>query len=270
MTDPESGVPTAVPHHDDKETVVNVIIGVDPHKGIAHRGGDRPRRARARRVAGARITPPGRGAAGVGGAVRAADVGDRVAPAARLPALPAARRSRRARRRRAGHVGGAGAAAGHGTVEQERPERRPLGGDRRVARPAAGGGRRGSRGRCCGCWPSATSDLGRARNRTACRLHALLAELVAGGIAKKSTLSSAERILAALEPSTPVEATRHAVALEHLEDLRRLDAQIADSKQRIADAVAASARRSPRSFGVGPVVAAMVIGYTGDVAASRP
>jgi transposase len=31
-------------------------------------------------------------------------------------------------------------------------------------------------------------DLGRARNRTACRLHALLAELVPGGIPRKSTL----------------------------------------------------------------------------------
>jgi transposase len=34
------------------------------------------------------------------------------------------------------------------------------------------------------------SDLGRARNRTACRLHALLAELVPGGILKKSTLAA--------------------------------------------------------------------------------
>jgi hypothetical protein len=40
-----------------------------------------------------------------------------------------------------------------------------------------------------------TSDLGRARNRTACRLHALLAELVAGGIPKE--INAAQRAAAA-------------------------------------------------------------------------
>ena len=33
MTVPKSGVPTPVPNDDTKETVVNVMIGVDPHKG---------------------------------------------------------------------------------------------------------------------------------------------------------------------------------------------------------------------------------------------
>jgi transposase len=59
---------------------------------------------------------------------------------------------------------------------------------------------------------------------------------------------------------------RHALALEHLDDLRRLDAQMRVSKRRIADAIAASGTSLTEAFGVGPVVAAMVIGYTGDVA----
>jgi transposase len=95
-------------------------------------------------------------------------------------------------------------------------------------------------------------DLGRSRNRTACRLHALLAELVAGGIAKEINASSAQRLLAAAKPATPVERARHALALEHLEDLRRLDEQMKASKQRIIAAVDAAGT-------------SLVIGYSGDV-----
>lgn len=108
-------------------------------------------------------------------------------------------------------------------------------------------------------------DLGRARNRTACRLHALLAELVPGGIAKEINASSAARVLAGVTPTTPVEATRQGVALEHLDDLRRLDEQMKASKQRIIDAVAASGTSLVELFGVGPIIACMLIGYSGDV-----
>jgi transposase len=113
------------------------------------------------------------------------------------------------------------------------------------------------------------SDLGRARNRTACRLHALLTELVPGGIPNEINASSAERLLASVKPASPVEVARHALALEHLDDLRRFDDQMRASKRRIADAIAASGTSLTELFGVGPVVAAMLIGYTGDVARFR-
>jgi transposase len=108
-------------------------------------------------------------------------------------------------------------------------------------------------------------DLGRARNRTACRLHALLAELVAGGIPKEINANSAQRLLESVTPTSPVERARHALACEHLEDLRRLDEQMRASKKRLAVAVNESGTTLTELFGVGPVVAAMVIGYTGDV-----
>ena len=70
-------------------------------------------------------------------------------------------------------------------------------------------------------------------------------------------------------PTSPVERARHAFACEHLEDLRRFDEQIRASRS-------VSRRRSARRattltdlFGVGPVVAAMVIGHTGDVTPVR-
>jgi transposase len=109
------------------------------------------------------------------------------------------------------------------------------------------------------------SDLGRARNRTACRLHALLAELVAGGIPKEINATSAQRMLESVTPGSPVERARHALACEHLEDLRRFDEQMRASKKRLAVAVNESGTTLTELFGVGPVVAAMVIGYTGDV-----
>jgi transposase len=109
------------------------------------------------------------------------------------------------------------------------------------------------------------SDLGRARNLTACRLHALLAELVAGGIPKEINARSAQRLLDSVTPGSPVEQARHALACEHLEDLRRFDEQMRASKKRLAAAVSESGTTLTVLFGVGPVVAAMVIGYTGDV-----
>lgn len=108
-------------------------------------------------------------------------------------------------------------------------------------------------------------DIARARNRTACRLHALLAELVPGGIPKEINAHSAQRLLDSVTVSTAVERARHAVAVEHLEDLRRFDEQLRVSKQRLEQAVKESGTTLTDLFGVGPYVAAIVIGYTGDV-----
>lgn len=109
------------------------------------------------------------------------------------------------------------------------------------------------------------SQLSSSRTRTTCRLHALLAELLPGGSAKKLKANEAERLLASFMPTSPMQAARHAVALEHLEDLRRVDAQLAESRKRMVEAVRASGSSVTGIVGVGPIVAAMVIGYTGDV-----
>jgi len=109
------------------------------------------------------------------------------------------------------------------------------------------------------------NDLGRTRNKTACRLHALLCEVVPGGIPNEISASSVERVLATVSPKDPVETARLDLVRDHLDDLRRLDAQMKVSKQRIKQAVAASGTTLTDLFGVGPVVACMVIGHTGDV-----
>jgi transposase len=108
-------------------------------------------------------------------------------------------------------------------------------------------------------------DLSRARSRTACRLHALVGELVPGGIAQEINASRVARVLAGICPAGPVDAARHAVAQELLADLRRLDEQLCESRRRITGAVDAAGTSVTELFGVGPIVAALLIGYTGDI-----
>jgi len=108
-------------------------------------------------------------------------------------------------------------------------------------------------------------DLGSHRTRVICRLHALLAELAPGGIAKELYVSDAERLMAKIRPQTPAEQVRYDLALELLDDVRRLDAQTKESHRRIRVAVKASGSALTDVYGVGPIIAAQIIGYTGDV-----
>ena len=83
------------------------------------------------------------------------------------------------------------------------------------------------------------SDLGRLRNRSACRLHALLCELAAGGISKEITPNKAQRLLETLTPTTPVERTRHQLA-------RIMSRTCGTSTRSCASRVGVSRRPSPR------------------------
>jgi len=108
-------------------------------------------------------------------------------------------------------------------------------------------------------------DLGSHRTRVVCRLHALLAELAPGGIAKELYVSDAERFLANITTQTPAEQVRYDMALELLDDVRRLDEQTKASHRRIRLAIKASGTSLTELYGVGPIIAAQLIGYAGDV-----
>ena len=114
-------------------------------------------------------------------------------------------------------------------------------------------------------WAKRNTDLGRLRNKVACRLHSVLCELVPAGIAGEISAAHARSLLAALEPASAVEAARVELARDLIEDLVRLDEQMKASRKRIATTVAASGTTLTDLYGVGPVVAAMVIGHTKDV-----
>jgi transposase len=115
-------------------------------------------------------------------------------------------------------------------------------------------------------WSRRHRDLGRAKNQVACRLHAVLCELVPGGVPEEITAAQANRILEKVMPSGTAGQARRELAAELLDDMRRLDAQMRESKKKLAVAVRASGTTVTEIFGVGPVIAATVIGDAGDVA----
>ena len=109
-------------------------------------------------------------------------------------------------------------------------------------------------------------DASRARSRACSRLHALVRELVAGGISKEIVVRQAEQVLASIEVVTATQRQRLELAHETLDEIRMLDAKLKRSKARITEAVAASGTTLTEIFGVGPIISALIIGYTGDVA----
>jgi transposase len=109
-------------------------------------------------------------------------------------------------------------------------------------------------------WSKRYQDLGRVRTQVACRLHQVLCELIAGGVPGEITAGQAARILASITPAGAVEAARYQLATEFVEDLRSVDARIRETRKKAAAAVRAAGTSLTGLFGVGPVVAAAVIG----------
>lgn len=108
-------------------------------------------------------------------------------------------------------------------------------------------------------------DIGNQRTRVVCRLHNLLMELRPGGIGQELYASHAQRFLDEVHPASPAEHTRLQLAQELLDDIGVLDDQLKASHRRIRTAVVASATSLTDIYGIGPIIACYLIGYTGDV-----
>jgi transposase len=109
-------------------------------------------------------------------------------------------------------------------------------------------------------WSKRYKDLGRTRTQVACRLHQVLCELIPGGVAKQITAGQAARILESVTPADAVAVARCELAAEFTQDLRGIDAAIRDTRKKLAIAVRAAGTSLTGLFGVGPVIAAAVIG----------
>jgi transposase len=114
-------------------------------------------------------------------------------------------------------------------------------------------------------WSKRHRDLARARNQVACRLHAVLCDLVPGGHPKEISAAQAAKILEQATPSGVVALARAELAAEFLEDLRRLDAQLRGTRTKLTAAVRASGTTLTQVFGVGPVIAGTIIGDAASV-----
>jgi transposase len=108
-------------------------------------------------------------------------------------------------------------------------------------------------------------QLGAARTRAVCRLHAVLAEMIEGGLPKNLSAKRAAEALRTLRPVDTIGIERKRIATEFLDEVRRHDTALIALHQRIKTAVAAAQTSVTDVFGVGPIVAAYLIGYSGDI-----
>jgi transposase len=114
-------------------------------------------------------------------------------------------------------------------------------------------------------WSRRHRQLSSLRTQAACRLHAVLCEVTPGGVPKNITANRAAAILAAHQPAGQVDQAWHDLAGDHLADLRRIDALLSEARKKVTAAVRASGTTLTEVFGVGPVIAATVIGDVADV-----
>jgi hypothetical protein len=89
-------------------------------------------------------------------------------------------------------------------------------------------------------WSRRYRDLGGARTRVVCRLHAVLCDLVPGGVAKAITAGRAARLLATVTAPDAVTAARCELAADFIEDLRGIDGRRRTVKKKLATAVQAA------------------------------
>ncbi len=108
-------------------------------------------------------------------------------------------------------------------------------------------------------------DLTAQRTQAVCRLHTVLCLLTAGGATRRLSAKRAAEGLRRIRPTDGVATERKRLAADLLVDVRRCDRDLIELRARTVAAVEASKTSLTELYGVGPVVAAHIIGYTGDV-----
>lgn len=108
-------------------------------------------------------------------------------------------------------------------------------------------------------------ELTQERRRTVNRLHRILRDLMAGGGPVELSAGDAARLLSAIRPSTAVETERKRQARELVADLRRIDRSLSGNRKRCAEAVLASSSKLTLIPGISDVLAAKILGHSGDI-----
>ena len=108
------------------------------------------------------------------------------------------------------------------------------------------------------------------RSSTSCigfnRLRGLLRDLVPGGVVGTLSVPRAARILRGIRPKGSSARIRQRLASEIMRDVRALERKIANLNEQIEEEVEASGTSLIEIFGVGPILAAKIIGTVGSVA----
>jgi transposase len=108
-------------------------------------------------------------------------------------------------------------------------------------------------------------DLVAERTRALNRLHGLLRDLVPGGVSGTLSTHRAARIVRGIRPQGSSARVRRRLASEILRDIRTLERKIADLNERIEAEVEASGTALTEIFGMGPILAAKIMGTVGNV-----
>ncbi len=108
-------------------------------------------------------------------------------------------------------------------------------------------------------------DLVWSRTQTISRLHRLIRELIPGGTARALTAERAYDLVKDLELDDPAGEMRVELALDYIEDVRRLDLKIDEATAKIVKLVEASKTTLTRVYGIGPVNAAVILGEVGNI-----
>jgi len=103
------------------------------------------------------------------------------------------------------------------------------------------------------------------RTRSICRLHALLCVLIEGGTGRSLTVARAEVLLASVHADGPITTERLVTARQLLDEVRALDAARAEVRRRHLTALEASNTTVTEVYGIGPLMAAIIIGRVGDI-----
>lgn len=107
------------------------------------------------------------------------------------------------------------------------------------------------------------ANLAAARTRAVSQLHALLRDLVPGGAQTDLSAAAAAGLLARVRPTSPVEQARKQLARDLILEIRGVDARMVGIAKRMSATLAAYGSRLPDIDGIGPVLAARIVGRTG-------
>ena len=108
-------------------------------------------------------------------------------------------------------------------------------------------------------------DLVAERTRALNRLHVLLRDLLSDPVGKQLSADAAARLLRRARPRHPAGRVRRRLASELVRDVRALERRIAELDERIALEVEVSGTTLTEVFGVGPILAAKIVGIVGNV-----
>ena len=108
-------------------------------------------------------------------------------------------------------------------------------------------------------------ELAQQRRQAINRLHRHLRDLVAGGAPTSLSAEAASKVLSRVRPRSPVETERKHVARQLIIQIRRIDKDLVDNRERTRVAVEACGTSLPETFGISHVLAAKIIGHTGPI-----